>query len=156
MRLYHYSAEPFVLDPHRAYRQDQPFQLKPNGLWLSVDDPDTPSIDWREWCEREEFRLHALTQCAEVVLVPDANILQLDTEPALVAFTRRYQTNAGGLSMIDWGGVAREFQGLLIAPYQWRRRLDVDMVWYYAWDCASACIWDCMTLRQVPVEEVTE
>ena len=41
---------------------------------------------------------------------------------------------------IDWPKVAERYDGIIIAPYQWSRRLDGPM-WYYGWDCASGCVW---------------
>ena len=43
---------------------------------------------------------------------------------------------------IDWKKVKSKYQGIIIAPYQWSCRLNLDSNWYYGWDCASGCIWD--------------
>ena len=150
-RLYHYSAEAFVLDPHRTYVQErvESLPMKPNGLWLSVESDDEESFGWRDWCERENFGLPRLTHRTEVVLRPGANVLHLDEPGALIAFTRLYQRVVHGISFcapIDWVAVARDYSGLVIAPYQWTLRLDLH--WYYGWDCASGCIWDCTALDQ--------
>ena len=42
---------------------------------------------------------------------------------------------------MDWGYLATQYQGLIIAPYLWDLRL-FGPAWYYGWDCASGCIWD--------------
>ena len=152
MRLYHYSAEPWVFDPQRVYSQDRVDQLpmKPRGLWLSVESNDEDSFGWRDWCEREAFRLPDLTHRVELVVQPDVHVLHLDSSAALLAFTDRYERTIEGFSFlhpIDWAAVAQDYQGLLIAPYDWDLRLSLH--WYYAWDCASACIWDCSTLAVI-------
>lgn len=150
-RFYHYSAEPFTLDRARVYHQDgcESLQMKPRGLWLSVESDDEDSFGWRDWCEGEEFQLSCLTHRAELVLQPDVNVLHLDSSAALLAFTRHYESSNERFSflrqMIDWPAVTRDYRGLVIAPYDWSLRLDLR--WYYAWDCASACIWDCSTLQ---------
>jgi hypothetical protein len=155
MKLYHYSAEPFVLDPQRVYQQEghEKLQMKPRGLWLSVESDDEESFGWRDWCEREEFGLSRLTHRTELILQP-AHVLHLDSSAALLAFTRRYERTHDGFSffhLMDWAAVAQDYRGLLIAPYDWNLRLDLH--WYYAWDCASACIWDCSTLVHAAVLE---
>lgn len=139
-----------MLDRARTYRQEPvtKFPLKPQGLWLSS--PDEDSFGWRDWCERESFGLPRLQHRGEVFLRPDANVLHLDTEPALLAFTHRYERTIPGFSFlvpVDWCAVARDYGGVIIAPYQWTLRLELH--WYYSWDCASACIWDCTTLDAI-------
>ena len=149
MRFYHYSAAPFTFDPARVYHQDpvESLQFKPRGLWLSVESDDEDSFGWRDWCEREDFQLSGLTYRTELALPLDVTVLHLESAAALLAFTRRYQRTVEAFSFlqpIDWPAVARDYRGLVIAPYDWSLRLDLH--WYYAWDCASACIWDCSTL----------
>jgi hypothetical protein len=149
MRFYHYSGSPFTFDQARVYQQEhyESLQLKPHGLWLSVESDDEDSFGWRDWCEREDFQLSGLTHRTELTLQPDAPVLHLESSAALLAFTRRYQRSVERVSFlqpIDWIAVARDYRGLIIAPYDWGLRLDLH--WYYAWDCASACIWDCSTL----------
>ena len=150
MRLYHYSEEPFTLDPQRVYPQDTLPMFKPRGLWLSVESDDEDSFGWRDWCERENFRRHALAHRTELALRPDVNVLHIDHAAALLDFTRRYQTTVESVSyrMLDWSAVTRDYRGVVIAPYLWDCRLELRAMWYYAWDCASACIWDCSTLAQ--------
>lgn len=152
MRFYHYSEDLFALDPARVYPQGrESYQMKPHGLWLSVETDDEESFGWRDWCEREGFGLSRLTHRAELNIAAGVNVLHLDSAAALLAFTRRYETTVEGFSFlrpIDWAAVAHDYQGLVIAPYDWSLRLDLH--WYYAWDCASACIWDCSTLSAAP------
>jgi len=150
-RLYHYSEEPFVFDPSRVYPQDDVPMFKPRGLWLSVETDDEDSFGWRDWCDRENFRRHALTHRTELTLLPDVHVLHIDRSSALLDFTRRYRTTVEeelSYRMIDWTAVTRDYAGLIIAPYDWDLRLDHRTTWYYAWDCASACIWECSVLQQ--------
>jgi hypothetical protein len=39
----------------------------------------------------------------------------------------------------NWERVARDYDGVIISPYQFNRRM--TLMWYYPWDCASGCIW---------------
>ncbi|QBI98814.1 hypothetical protein SEA_BOBBY_184 [Mycobacterium phage Bobby] len=51
---------------------------------------------------------------------------------------------------IDWGKVAADYGGIIIAPYQWSRRMDPH--WYYTWDCASGCIWNLEAIESLEAE----
>ena len=49
---------------------------------------------------------------------------------------------------INWQPLTEQYAGIIISPYQWKRRLDGRASdWYYGWDCASACIWDLSAVR---------
>ena len=41
---------------------------------------------------------------------------------------------------IDWEAALADWDGELIAPYMWSRRL--EYMWYYGWDCASGGTWN--------------
>jgi hypothetical protein len=146
-RLIHYSENP-VLQAYSA-EQDSHRPFKPKGLWLSVEGRN----DWKEWCLSEGFGLDRLKCAAEVRLDPAANILRLSTEEAILDFTRRYGRapliDLPGLNDIDWSGAASDYQGIIIAPYQWRLRLDDRTFWYYGWDCASGCVWDAAAISSI-------
>ena len=128
--LYHYSST-LVTFERRYYEQNAHF--KPNGFWLSVGD------DWKRWCEENNFSLANLAYRHRVVLCPGANILRLSGPREIDRFTKEYDR---GLMRIDWPLVARRYAGIIIAPYCWSRRCHFGTRWYYAWDCASGCIWD--------------
>lgn len=138
--------ESWTFDPTRTYVQSSK-AMKPSGLWLSVDD------DWRRWCtdEQMDWISHDVP-----VDVDTQQCLLLDTPAALDDFTRTYQSTPAqryGVSLwIDWPVVAATYPGIIIAPYQWTRRLHQDTSWYYGWDCASACIWDLSAARPATAE----
>ena len=46
---------------------------------------------------------------------------------------------------IDWERVKEQYSGIIITPYCFDLRL--DFIWYYGWDCESACIWDTSILK---------
>ena len=135
--LLHYSETPFTLEP-RTYHQEVHF--KPNGLWLSVGE------DWKRWCESEDWGLGRLVTRYQVTLTDNARILQLSTPEDIDAFTVQFMWEHMD---IDWPEVAARYQGIIIAPYQYTRRLAPNTTWYYPWDCASACIWDLAAIHSI-------
>jgi hypothetical protein len=139
--LVHFSAEP--LTAVHSVEQEEP-HFKPRGLWVSVEGNGD---GWRDWCEGESFNLHCLAHETEILLKPDARILRLQSAADIDALTDRFHVRPPGLFLssrlwIDWTVIASAHQGIIIAPYIWERRLDPGAEWYYAWDCASGCIWD--------------
>lgn len=118
MRLTHYADTPVGLI-HSVEQVVPTFfspHTKPEGFWVSVDGED----DWREWCLSEEFRLDRLTHVHDVVLAKDANILRLNGASDIDAFTQRFADRKSYCEpCIRWHDVARDYQGIIIAPYVW-------------------------------------
>jgi len=142
LKLVHHAAQAITALEPRAYPVDFP-AFKPNGLWLSVEGEDS----WQAWCEAERFNLGALTFVHDVELRPGAAVLRLSTAAELDAFTKTYWQRGElypklAKLFLDWERVARDYGGIVIAPYVWERRLTRHTFWYYGWDCASGCIWD--------------
>lgn len=152
--LRHYAPGPVALDRDRSYEQRAPrFSFnKPRGFWVSVKGAD----DWPTWCREEGFALDRQVEHT-VRVAPTARILHLETIAALVDFTETYgvQPTVVGLgTSIHWEQVATEFDGIIIAPYQWPCRMSLD--WYYGWDVASGCIWNLAAIESVDLlAEVT-
>lgn len=145
IELRHYAETPVVLDRARTYCQERNNDFsygKPNGLWVSVSGDQ----DWPSWCNAEEFHLGSLTHEYQVTLSAGHNVLYMATAAQLDSFTAAYRegglylADRGGLGGIDWTRVAKRWDGIVIAPYQWSRRY--SLAWYYGWDCASGCIWN--------------
>lgn len=127
---------------------------KPRGLWLSAEDDTPESHGWKDWCEGEAFWLDNLKWRTEITLHPDANVLRLATAQEIVAFSDRYCDLPYPLhDWVNWPRVVPLYQGIIIAPYQWRLRLEHGMIWYYGWDCASGCIWDLAAIDSVSAPE---
>jgi hypothetical protein len=136
VRLLHYSEAPLQID-EREYVQCVDY--KPEGLWLSVQG----EYDWEWWCRNEAFGLDRLAHPNLIVLAPSARLLWLSTPSQIQKFTRRYAVPSPAHRFIvgvDWSIVVEDYQGIVIAPYQWKCRHSIG--WYYTWDCASGCIWD--------------
>lgn len=151
MRLLHYSGKPLgdVLSCGQDLRLAS--YAKPHGLWVSVEGSD----DWPHWCQSEDFRVDSLRVVHEIVLGLDAKVLRLACVEELDAFAREFGAFDSTIPntmfaighAIDWPRVAQKYQGIIIAPYIWERRLQA--MWYYGWDCASGCIWDASAIASV-------
>lgn len=109
---------------------------KPKGFWYSVNG------DWERWCRSEEPGW--LKGYQHEVTLGNENLLVIRTQKQLDRFHDEYSANTPPLKKkpyIDWFKVARAYDGIEISQYFWDRRLDLNMLWYYTWDCASGCIW---------------
>ena len=145
MNLIHYSPEPFHFEHRLVEQKDvELFALKPSGLWVSAGDA------WAVAAE-DMFGTEVVRHASLVTLAPDANILHLETIGDIDRFTEQYIDRPfdGCPQIIDWHRVAEQYQGILIVPYQSRRRLTPHTFWYYGWDCASGCIWDTAAVASV-------
>jgi hypothetical protein len=117
---------------------------KPRGLWYGVGD------SWLRWCESEQLDwIHHYTYA--LTLAPGANILRLKSLADLTRFQNKYGFHHPGMfedekyTDIDWPRVAKDYDGIEIAPYIWRARF--TMLWYYGWDVASGCIWNARAVK---------
>ncbi len=153
MKLIHYSSKEISSLEFREYDPIPPI-MKPNGLWFSVEElPDADSVTWKEWCESENFRIENLSFPYEIILNDNASILHLKSEGEIFQFNKHYRFSAGNYDsplhayMVNWVEVKKEYQGIIIAPYQWDCRLSPTCIWYYGWDCASGCIWDITCIK---------
>lgn len=147
MRLLHYTKKPFVLRDCSYLQGETASPGKPNGLWVSVEG----DMDWPEWCATDRPEWIRDYYITEIALKPDANVLRIETVLQLDAFHKHYAEVPEYRKHwpkdiqskdIDWGRVSAVHAGIIIAPYQWERRLHCETNWYYGWDCASGCIWD--------------
>lgn len=147
MNLSHFTSTPLRAIRSAAQCATIGTYDKPNGLWVSVDGDQ----DWREWCESESFcDINAMLRYS-VTLAPHANILVLGGPFGIDAFTAQYALTRHGIDRygIDWPSVASAYQGIIIAPYCWQRRMSDHTSWYYGWDCASGCIWDASAIGSI-------
>jgi len=145
--LTHHSLNQLELDHDRVYVQQDDY--KPRGLWLS----DDSNYGWKEWCTDEHFHLDALKHASHFQFSDEARIKWISSVAEMVYFTSDYRRPIGSTNImhfIDWPKVAEKYDGILITPYQWSQRMDV--MWYYSWDCASACVWNTDVLVLVDQE----
>ena len=156
MKLMHYAAQEVWFDPDRRYEQREPHSFgKPEGFWVSVEGED----DWPSWCRGEECFIDSLAVAHQVTLVDRPNLLIVSTPVGIDSLTATYavqtewerrfswKVNNRRKWPIDWREVSRDYDGVIIAPYQWSRRMETE--WYYGWDCASGCIWNLDAIASV-------
>jgi hypothetical protein len=150
LRLFHYSQQRVERFTGMGYAQLKD-QMKPLGIWLSV------GRAWQRWCEDENFSPERLTHVHRVTIATD-HLLRLQSTKDIDVFTQRYAATSplSEYRAIDWGRVARDYDGILIAPYCWSCRLTRHTSWYYTWDCASACVWNLSAIVQVEFQGVTQ
>ena len=150
MKLKHYARTPkFYLIRDWDYLTFDPRCDKPSGFWVSVGGKD----DWKSWCLNENYGSEWLENEFDVVLSESANILHLSSVEELLKFTQDYRDSSMNTELskamnrdyniaIRWSDLYSQYDGIIIAPYQWACRLRVDTRWYYSWDVASGCIWN--------------
>lgn len=141
--LLHFSHAP-LYSVNAAAQIAEP-DTKPEGLWVSVG----PS--WLEWCRAESFALDRFEHVTRIVLADDARILRVAGPLELDDFNHEFRGPSRGYPHetdrdIEWARVAERYDGIVIAPYVWERRLSMNhdgehYNWYYGWDVASGCIW---------------
>lgn len=146
MRLTHLSTTPIERLVETAQGSRRTGLLKPCGFWYSCDN------DWEEWCDGNWQSWLSDRKYRYELDLGDANILRITTEAEFEAFHREYvdakpfgvRHRAGEIMCEykpNWHRVAGLWDGIEIAPYQWRFRLDFQTMWYYGFDCSSGCLW---------------
>jgi hypothetical protein len=151
LRLVHYSSRE-VKKIHGFLQR--PDDFKPRGLWVS---DDGCKDNWQAWCLAEEFLLGNLTHIHAVEVAESARLLILSSGKELERFTQTFGRpgkNENDIFLIDWDQVRAQYDGLIITPYIWEKRL--DLLWYYGWDCASGCLWnpDVVSIKLLKVSPV--
>jgi hypothetical protein len=152
VELFHYAATPL----EQVYSVEQLSKgtlMKPQGLWVSPDEDD----GWMSWLDEGGSGMDRSRWVLKhrVVLADGAKLLWIVGTEEFDAFEWQYGVKKEYGFCIDWSRVAGDYQGILIIPYLWERRL--CSTWYYPWDCASGCIWDRAAIERVErVEEEHE
>jgi hypothetical protein len=82
----------------RRYRRD-----KPEGFWISDESAET---SWSGWASGEDYSIGR--NAFEIKLAPDATVLSLTSEAAVVEFHRKFSTDRWS---INWPTVAAVWQG---------------------------------------------
>lgn len=151
MILRHWSEKP--LGPLHSvvadYRDGSPsIYGKPNGFWLSDESTDW---GWSHWCKSEDWGLRHLSYYHDFE-ADMTDVLHMSTAGELRSFTKEYGNYETDMATwygtpIDWPRVGRKFKGVLITPYVFACRTELD--WYNVWDCASGVFWDTSCLTEI-------
>lgn len=146
--LVHYSAIPLEEIKPFGQREALSPYAKPKGLWVSVESDRVRWNGWREWCEREQAALDKFEHAARIHLQDYAKIKLVSDGSGIDAFTEQFgrPVPERGSRAIDWNSVAKSYWGIIVSPYLWEPRPRKPS-WYYAWHCASGCIWDANAIR---------
>ncbi len=143
MQLIHYSNKKLKkVESRFDWIADPSYDnFKPHGLWVS---DKSSEYCWEWWCRNEGFRLRDLRYKTLIKLKDNANILILDSIEKIRDFTDEFIDEKFFYKyrneQLNWQSVAKKYDGVIITPYQWDLRYELS--WYYAWDCASGCIWN--------------
>jgi len=162
VKLSHYSPIPLThgrLLPKNMLAEGQhAWGMKPSGLWVSVDGDD----DWAAWCQSEQFGLETYKFKQRITLRSNSligicepagrGVLHLDAPIQILRFDEIYASDESRYGGINWAKVMDDYDGIIIAPYQWSLRLDGPF-WYYSWDCASGCIWNTEVIENISEPE---
>jgi hypothetical protein len=143
MKLVHYSRVP--LPPLRRVEQ-HPHTFKPEGLWVSDDDERQ---NWASIVPKARGGLRRnLKYAYDVTLAAAANVLMLRGVDEVDEFIRRWTVVEPRAGRFPWSRVAEQYDGVIISPYVRSYPIDREISerdrqpWYFAWDCASGCIWN--------------
>jgi hypothetical protein len=144
----HYSAIPLEQIKPAGQREPLSPYAKPKGLWVSVEPDQDRWNGWREWCEREQSALDKFEHAARIHLKDDVKIKLVSSPGGIDSFTEQFSRSVpqDGSRCIDWKSVAKSYSGIVISPYL-REPRPRKPSWYYAWHCASGCIWDANAIR---------
>lgn len=154
LKYIHYSEHKFKLKD-RNYQSIIDF--KPDGFWLSCELPDgDEGVNWYDWCISEGFEIHRLRHIYEVSIKPDNQILYLTTPDEVLKFSKRYSsgihlqvTNRTYKDRINWEPIHEKYDGVVICPYFWTLRTNLECIWYNSWDCSSGCIWNLSIIEDI-------
>ncbi len=164
-KFYHYSSLPIEsldVDFYEDQKGNKRFASKPIGFWISVEDFEGDT-NWKTWCIEEKFHLHGLKHKYLVKLKENARILYLSQVSQIKEFSLKYRKEKreylyeNFIYEIKWEDLQPEYDGIIIAPYQYECRLYTpETSWYYGWDCASGCIWNLDCIESFTLEEILE
>ena len=145
---HHHQKRRWDFDPRRRYAQAEDFsdsrwQLKPHGLYLSVE--EGPRDGWWNWCGDENH--HSGDRWRTALRIDVDGLLVVRHPSEAQEYVRNFKLSAGldGYDYIDWRAVARDCGGILVMDYRNCPDDDPSVIpptWWYAWDCSSACVWD--------------
>lgn len=133
----HYGHDEFV---HPDPIRNRDYFTKPKGgLWASRKDDE---FGWKDWCEREDFRLDSFDRSFEFTLKDSANVLVLNNRDQLdflpqIKYGERYRYHKDDWSSecyLNFEKLSKEYDAIDIpdiSPFYWA---------LYGWDCNSILI----------------
>lgn len=141
----HYGNAKFEINKFNNIK-NQNFNKPLGGLYASpLKDVD---ISWKEWCEREKFRLDKLNKYFDFRLRDNAKVLTLKTKDDLVKLPRlkiSYEVNETVHKYnfdIDFEKIAEEFDAIMVCMYRSPIENFRDSLYWqlYGWDCDTLLV----------------
>lgn len=129
-----YSEHPIRVLRDRS--NEQGIDIRPFGLWYGV------GVEWVERAERMGEWYEDTRYLYELRFDPQLDaILRVDTEDRLFNFARRFEVILmSGARLVDWGKVARTYDGVEFSPYL--SHLAGRFPWYGDFEVPCGCVWN--------------
>ena len=136
-----YSEHPIRVLRDRS--AEQGIDIRPFGLWYGVGE---------EWVGRAEATgvwYEDTRYLYELRFDPQLDaILRVDTEERLANFARRFEVVLlSGMRLVDWGKVARTYDGVQFAPFM--EHMAERYPWYAQMEVSSGCVWNPESIASV-------
>jgi len=152
-RIYiHYGSNHFnrkMLKRNVERGGSESFLNKPkNSLWGS---PIESKNSWKNFCEREEFRLDTLKFYFKFKLNSSAKVLIINEHNTHML--NKYLVRRGSFCMIeiDWSRIAKDYDAFVVTfPENWKKYMDFeDKYNLHAWDVDSICVFNPNVVEEV-------
>lgn len=141
----HYGSNEFKPELFKPVKNEMMFTKPKGGLWAS---PINAKESWKEWCERNDFRLQLLEKSFVFVLKPDTKVLFIDDVKQLENLPKVENPaifdNFKLWTCLDFEKLSKEYDAVEITLSEekshrgefWGGLYDK----LYGWDCDSICI----------------
>ena len=141
----HYGANEFI--PEKVTEDAKYWRKnsigKPSGLWAS---PLNAELNWKDWCEEEDFHTERLDESFKFKLKNGSRILEVHQIEDILLYVvpnnfgfRLWVGSESKLVLLNRDALMSDFDGMeLYLSENWLLR---DM-YFYTWDCDSICIWN--------------
>ena len=153
LRTHFSHRSDLVIDPNENYDKARKYLegFKPGGFWYGISD------SWRSWCKAERYDHYG--KYLYIVDTGNTKILRLTSYEALRRFADVYDApihpflKDSHSKIIRWDEIRNRYDGIEIAPYHRRARMELPTLWYNTWDVASGCIWN---MQDVSIRRATK
>lgn len=127
------TIDPSLIEKDMQKAGDELCPKKPGGLWAS---PVESVLNWRDWCEGNDFHTDRLNKWIIFSLKPEARVLHVRKPSDLP-----YQSFWEGFRCIDLEPLYRNYDAMeLHMDEGWDELRYHDI--FYPWDVDSICVWN--------------
>lgn len=128
----------------RVGQHEYKVTLQPDAKLLHLTSPEELDAFTKKWADKKHPSWKWGQQLAKEHNEHFSQMIKANPE-----LTELLKFRQPMISAIMWPKVAKEYQGIIISPYQWERRDFFGTFWYSGWDCASGCIWDKEAIKSI-------